>query len=575
MGVMVGLGVLVPSALVLSLVYTRSIAAMKEEVRGNLRRIAKTAALLVDGDAHRQFTDASQESSPEYAEAVRPLKQFIDRDPSFKYVYTCVLVDGEVRFVLDPTPTGDWDDDGLDDKSHVMQRYDDPSAEMLQAFEHRASNADYEPYTDDWGTFISGYAPVFDSKGEFVALLGVDVTADKYRDRLQRVESAAVLAGVVALLLSLGVGVAAGLFQRRRHQWAREQAAATEALRDLAESLDGANAQLRFASRRFEQLFNLIPVACFTFDRNGTIYEWNRECERLTGTHAHDVVQKTLFETVVGTDNHEAFHEMINSIFQDRPTLDREWTDVNRSGAQFTVVLNTFPLYAQDGTVTGGIAACADITAHKQLQFENARQMAEIQRAYADLDASRNDLTSMNTALTDANRQLRKLASVDPLTGILNRRSIFKTLEREAAIAKRRSRPLSILMVDIDHFKSLNDTRGHIVGDAVLRAVASRLKTASRMGDHAGRYGGEEFLVVLPDTDADDAVRVAERIRRQVAADDENGAAVTVSVGASTLTEAHVAIEQFIDTADRALYEAKRKGRNRVVHSRDTAQGAA
>lgn len=574
-GLFAAIVIFLPAVLVLVVVHTRSVGAMKDEIRGNLRRLAKSVAVHVDAEAHKGFTSPEQEHTTEYVTAIKPLDAFLRSDVSIKYVYTCVMREGKVYFVLDPTPEGDVDDDGVDDKSHIMQPYDDPSEEMLNAFKFGASTADAEPYEDDWGTFISGYAPIFDGNRELVGIVGVDLTAERYAERLGGVDSSARLGYFVAGLIALSAGLAAALFQKRRSEYLREQAAAKAALEELAESLESANHQLRFASRRFEQLFNLVPVACFTFDRNGTIYEWNRECERLTGMVPQDVVQRTIFETIVGEEHHHVFEELIETVFDSRPTPDREWSDIARDGSRFTVIVNTFPLFAADGSVTGGIAACADITAHKHLQAQNEKQMSEIQRAYHELDSSRTDLESMNSALSDANRQLRKLASVDSLTNILNRRSIFKTLEREAAISKRRSRPLSVLMVDIDHFKALNDTHGHMVGDQVLKSVATRLKSASRLGDHAGRYGGEEFVVVLPDTDGDDAVRVAERVRRQIAADETAGAKVTVSIGVSSWDANFDSIEHFIDAADRALYEAKRTGRNRVVHSRDLNQGAA
>ncbi len=576
MGVIVGLGILLPAVLVCGLLYSNGIDAIQGEIRGNLKRVAKTAALLVDPELHKTFYDPSQESTPEYERAIAPLRAFIESDSSFKYVYTYVEVKGQIKFVLDPTPEGDSDSDGVDDKSHIMEVYDEDELENMHktAREHVAC-AESELSSDKWGTFISGYAPIFDKDGRYVASIGVDVSADRYAERLSEMRRAGLIAIIVALAISTLVGIAAALFQTRRREWWDDHEASRVALENFAESLDTANSQLRFASKRFESLFNLVPVACFTFDKNGTIYEWNRESERLTGLDAHEVVQKTVYETVVGEKNHPMFHSVIDGVFANRPTLDREWTDLDRSGQCFTVVLNSFPLYGPDGKVTGGIVACADITAHKLLQHQIEHQMAEIQRAYTELHSSRNDLSSTNEALSEANEQLMKLASIDSLTGIANRRTIFEALGRAMSHAVRSQRPLSILMLDIDYFKALNDTHGHIAGDAVLKSIAAQLKAALRLGDEVGRYGGEEFLVVLPETDADEAQHVAERIRSQIAASSCDGITATVSLGASTLGKKHSTSEQLIDHADRALYEAKRGGRNRVVHSRDFSEGAA
>jgi diguanylate cyclase (GGDEF)-like protein len=211
----------------------------------------------------------------------------------------------------------------------------------------------------------------------------------------------------------------------------------------------------------------------------------------------------------------------------------------------------------------------------KELQDQVERQVHEIQRAYRELETGRHELTSMNDALTEANERLKRLATIDPLTGILNRRAIFEVLEKCVGSADRTGRDLSILMVDIDHFKQLNDMHGHIKGDIVLKSVANILKSASRMHDEVGRFGGEEFLVVLPDTGPEEAIAVAERIRREIQAHEDEGLWVTVSAGVATYQIGFSSIEQFVDAADKALYESKRRGRNRVIHVRDITEGAA
>ncbi len=576
MGIVVGLGVLLPALLACSLLYFSGTNAIQDEIRGNLMRVAKSAALLVDPELHRTFHDPSQESTEDYERAVAPLRKFVNSDGAYKYVYTFVEDKGQIRFVLDPTAEGDADGDGVDDKSHIMELYDEDNMEnMRRTARDHVATADSELSTDAWGTFLSGYAPVFDKKGNYVASVGVDTSAERYEWRLATMKRSGIVAAIVATVVSTLVGLAGALFQRRRREWWNDHEESRHALEDFATSLDRANSQLRSASKRFEGLFNLVPVACFTYDKHGTIYEWNRESVRLMGVDAHEVVQKTVFETIVGDENRGMFQAVIDGVFAGHPTLDREWTDVRRDGQKFTAVLNSFPLYNQEGSVTGGIVACADITSHKTLLQQNERQIAEIQRAYTELHSSRNVLSSTNEALSEANEQLMKLASIDGLTGIANRRTIFEGLGRAMAIAARTDRPLSILMVDIDHFKALNDTHGHIAGDAVLKSVAEHLVTALRLGDEVGRFGGEEFLVVLPETDADEARSAAERIRRQIAESALDGISATVSVGASTLGKKQSTCEQFIDLADRALYHAKRSGRNRVVHSRDLKEGAA
>jgi diguanylate cyclase (GGDEF)-like protein len=157
----------------------------------------------------------------------------------------------------------------------------------------------------------------------------------------------------------------------------------------------------------------------------------------------------------------------------------------------------------------------------------------------------------------------------DPLTGVFNRRHFDETLTLELARARRHSRELSLLMLDIDRFKAVNDSLGHPCGDAVLRELPRVISASLRATDLVARYGGEEFAVVLPETDLEGARRAAERMRRDVERHSFPVGAhvirVTVSVGAATVTFATGTPQTLVAAADARLYEAKRAGRNRVV----------
>lgn len=165
--------------------------------------------------------------------------------------------------------------------------------------------------------------------------------------------------------------------------------------------------------------------------------------------------------------------------------------------------------------------------------------------------------------------RVRDLAALDGLTGILNRRFGLRRLEEIAAQAFRHGTAFSVLMLDIDHFKRLNDTFGHDAGDAVLRRISSDFSSTIRGGDVACRYGGEEFMVALAGTGFEDAVRVAERLRRKIAAHEiewrQRRLSVTASIGLVTwpMTRASTP-EELVTAADRALYAAKEAGRDRI-----------
>ncbi len=166
--------------------------------------------------------------------------------------------------------------------------------------------------------------------------------------------------------------------------------------------------------------------------------------------------------------------------------------------------------------------------------------------------------------------EIHRLTTLDPLTGVHNRRSLNEFLEREVGCAVRLSRPIAVLLLDADHFKLVNDRHGHPVGDAVLRGLAERLRQRARAEDLVARYGGEEFAVVLPETDLAMALVIGERFRVAVAEEaifaDGIAIGVTVSVGVAALAAGESrTTNELLQVADERLYEAKRAGRNRVI----------
>jgi two-component system, cell cycle response regulator len=179
-------------------------------------------------------------------------------------------------------------------------------------------------------------------------------------------------------------------------------------------------------------------------------------------------------------------------------------------------------------------------------------------------------IVSLHAELIAARDAMRTLAVVDPLTGLPNRSAILHTLSKEMSRARREHAPLAVAMADIDHFKQINDAHGHLSGDAVLREVATRMQGALRTYEAAGRFGGEEFLLILPACDGEKGMLVAERVRSAVAGATidigGSGIAVTCSVGVAAMNGGdRLAPLDLVSTADAALYQAKADGRNRVA----------
>ena len=211
-------------------------------------------------------------------------------------------------------------------------------------------------------------------------------------------------------------------------------------------------------------------------------------------------------------------------------------------------------------TTTEDVVEGLRLGAHDYLRkpFEPAELLARISAAVR--------VKTLQDQLRQRNSELDAISRTDALTGLPNRREMEERLVATASAARRHHHSSTLLMVDVDHFKSVNDTRGHEAGDVVLRAVATGLSDVCRAEDSAGRWGGEEFLVIAPMTDLTGGMRLGERIRSRICdtavpVEDGPPVEVTVSVGVASGD----AGEALLAEADAALYAAKRAGRNRVL----------
>jgi len=169
--------------------------------------------------------------------------------------------------------------------------------------------------------------------------------------------------------------------------------------------------------------------------------------------------------------------------------------------------------------------------------------------------------------LQDMNSRLSELATLDDLTQLRNRRAFEERLEDETRRWRRRGGDVSLVLLDIDHFKAYNDTFGHPKGDEVLRAAGRLIRRALRASDFAARYGGEEFAIILPNTDRSGSLLVAEQLRRAIKEADWEDRPITASVGVATMCREISTSEELVANADRALYRSKQAGRNCVTIS--------
>ncbi|MDC7238875.1 MAG: GGDEF domain-containing protein [Spirochaetales bacterium] len=180
----------------------------------------------------------------------------------------------------------------------------------------------------------------------------------------------------------------------------------------------------------------------------------------------------------------------------------------------------------------------------------------------------RNQLFELKHIINQSKEKLSRMAHIDRLTLLYNRRYFDDVISREVERARRYSQSFCLLLLDIDHFKKVNDVHGHQKGDQVLSEIASIISDNIRMNDIAARYGGEEMAVILPETSVDNAITAAEKLRSAIQENSivRTGLEITVSIGVSEFKPVDNAVEDLIARADSALYKAKEAGRNRVVH---------
>ncbi len=215
-----------------------------------------------------------------------------------------------------------------------------------------------------------------------------------------------------------------------------------------------------------------------------------------------------------------------------------------------------------------GVDDCVQKPINPKMLLARLRAGHRVVSLQTEVESDREEIQRFATELAMTNRRLQEAALLDPLTGIPNRRYAMDRIQQEWSAAGRSARPLACMLIDVDHFKRINDTHGHDVGDLVLQHVADTLKHGARAQDVICRIGGEEFLVVCPDTDAAAASQCAERLRQAVGAMRISlGAAtltLTISIGVAAMDAAMTGPDSMIKAADQAVYAAKQAGRNRI-----------
>lgn len=293
-------------------------------------------------------------------------------------------------------------------------------------------------------------------------------------------------------------------------------------------------ARLEESEARFRATFDEAAIGMALVDTEGVFVRANAALCRLLG-YTEDELRQMRFQQVTHPDDLEKDLSLLNEVMSGaRHNYQMEKRYFRKGGEIIWILLSVATVRGNDGEIRYFIAQIQDIS--------ERRRMME---------------------------KLKDQANLDYLTGLYNRRHFIERGTQELARAMRYAKPLSLLMLDIDEFKQINDTRGHRTGDLVLRHLSRLLGETLRSADFCGRLGGEEFAVLLPETGSAAATEIAERLRAGIAASavvPEEGPPVryTVSIGVTTLSEGDSNIDTLLGQADQRLYQAKRGGRNRI-----------
>ncbi|OMF12199.1 PAS domain S-box protein [Paenibacillus amylolyticus] len=316
---------------------------------------------------------------------------------------------------------------------------------------------------------------------------------------------------------------------------------------------------------------DLAPCGYFSISDSGIVQSINQTLLTMLGYERDELVGQHI-ESTMSVSNKVFFHTYFYPYIQLYGHVDEMYFTFRTRDQQPVPVLLNGVRQTRNGE---SVVDCVVVVMRKRIEHEKdilhtKTKLQELyqatQEANKELERLHEEYKIKEQALIKVNDQLETLASTDLLTGLKNRRFFQEKMVESLLLFQEKQRYFSLLVVDIDHFKSINDTYGHPIGDLVLGNLAGLLQSVSRSTDVVARYGGEEFVIILPDCEEEQAIGIAERYRSQVASADWGEYNITVSIGAATVVEEDTEKSLF-QKADNALYASKTGGRNRVTHA--------
>jgi len=295
------------------------------------------------------------------------------------------------------------------------------------------------------------------------------------------------------------------------------------------------------SEEKFRVIFEYAPDAYYLMSLNGEFIDGNKRSEDLTGHQRQELIGKNFVETgLLSTDDMTRAFEFLAKILQGMPADPEEFTLTRKNGTSVAVEIRAYPAKIKNQTIILGIAR--DITDRKQAE----------------------------EALKESEERYRKLSIIDDLTQLYNSRHLYNQLKMEIDRVNRYNEPMSIILFDLDNFKAFNDAYGHIEGDQVLMRLGQVIKRCLRKTDSAYRYGGEEFIILLPMTICEDAVHTAERVKMEFKKENFSPVSdktihMTLSFGVGQY-KPQEEMKVFVHRVDQLMYQAKKTGKDRVCY---------
>jgi len=409
------------------------------------------------------IVDASDTDNPEYRGTLENLCALRRMNPDIAFLYIMRQEGEKIFFVIDSDET--------DDQALPGKEYTAVPPNLIRGF--TGVTVDNKINTDEWGSFLSGYAPIKNGMGQY--LVGIDMRADNVRNKYRHLRISGFSSLIASIILAFVLA--------------------------------------RIMAGRF-----MIPVS-LAISRCRSIVEGHLDEQIELRTHDE-------FDQLI-----DAFNTMSAALFKSQTQTQEAFTSLSRAKNELEI---------------------------------------RVRQRTADLNEVNDTLSREIAERISTQKELQEAAARDPLTRLMNRRAIQERIEHEVFRNRRIQTPFTLVMVDLDHFKAVNDTEGHDAGDSIMIETAVRMKSMLRGQDSVARWGGEEFVILLPDTNLQGATIVAEKIRRRIADSPYFFSGKKIGVTASLGVAEFIGdpdTERLVAAADKALYLAKHRGRNRVETS--------